>query len=299
MSDNNDPMAEIRASFFIECEELLEALQDGLQAMYDGADDSETINVVFRAVHSIKGGAGAFGLEVVDLFQYILHGRSCGKFRLGQLVTLFFGEVERHGPRQCIILEYDFAHRFETIMDEVRAGRMTPDADALKLFFSCADHLSDLVRISRDDGDLPQDETDKLLSQLDEMLGQDAGSSDAQEHEEDIDFQPATLSLDLDFGGDADIAPPMELDADAAEAGKTFAISFKPETELFETGNEPFLMLRALDEMGTCTVTCNTDAVPELAELAPETSYLSWSIELTTEPTLGISSDGQRRPDRP
>ena len=28
MSTENDPMAEIRASFFIECEELLEALQD-------------------------------------------------------------------------------------------------------------------------------------------------------------------------------------------------------------------------------------------------------------------------------
>ncbi len=53
----SDPMAEIRASFFIECEELLEALQDGLQTMYDGgAQDDETVNVVFRAVHSIKGG---------------------------------------------------------------------------------------------------------------------------------------------------------------------------------------------------------------------------------------------------
>ena len=106
MSDSNDPMAEIRASFFIECEELLEALQDGLQAMDDGADDSETINIVFRAVHSIKGGAGAFGLEAL----------------------------------------VRFAHRFETVMDEVRAGRMSPDAEALKLFFHCADHLSDLTR---------------------------------------------------------------------------------------------------------------------------------------------------------
>ena len=39
----DDPMAEIRASFFIECEELLEALQDGLQTMDDGDDDPETI----------------------------------------------------------------------------------------------------------------------------------------------------------------------------------------------------------------------------------------------------------------
>ena len=70
MNDTNDPMAEIRASFFIECEELLEALQDGLQQMDDGSDDPETINIVFRAVHSIKGGAGAFGLE--DLVRFAL-----------------------------------------------------------------------------------------------------------------------------------------------------------------------------------------------------------------------------------
>ena len=63
MNDSSDPMAEIKASFFVECEDLLESLQDGLQAMLDGEHDEETINVVFRAAHSIKGGAGAFGLD--------------------------------------------------------------------------------------------------------------------------------------------------------------------------------------------------------------------------------------------
>lgn len=95
MSDTNDPMAEIRASFFIECEELFEALQDGLQALDDGDGDAETINVVFRAVHSIKGGAGAFGLEAL----------------------------------------VRFAHRFETVLDEVRSDRMAVDPNAMKVFF--------------------------------------------------------------------------------------------------------------------------------------------------------------------
>lgn len=89
-----DPMAEIRASFFIECEELLEAMQDGLQELEGGGDDPETINVVFRAVHSIKGGAGAFGLEVM----------------------------------------VRFAHRFETVLDDVRSGKLPVDGELLKLF---------------------------------------------------------------------------------------------------------------------------------------------------------------------
>ena len=70
MTDAPDPMAEIRASFFIECEELLEAMQDGLQEIESGESDAETINVVFRAVHSIKGGAGAFGLENLVRFAH-------------------------------------------------------------------------------------------------------------------------------------------------------------------------------------------------------------------------------------
>ncbi len=247
MTDPNDPMAEIRASFFIECEELLEALQDGLQTMEDGAEDSETINVVFRAVHSIKGGAGAFGLEAL----------------------------------------VRFAHRFETVLDEIRAGRLTPDPDALKLFFTCADHLSDLVRISRDAGEMPEVETDRLLSQLDTLLSANTafGEMTPAAEEEEIDFQPAMLSLDLDLSDETEEArPPDPTIAAASPAAdrNEFVIKFKPENELFETGNEPFHILRSLNEMGDCTVTCHTDAVPNFSALSPETSYLRWTIELSS-----------------
>ncbi len=246
MTDSNDPMAEIRASFFIECEELLEALQDGLQAMDDGADDSETINVVFRAVHSIKGGAGAFGLE----------------------------ELVR------------FAHRFETVMDEIRAGRMSPDADALKLFFQCADHLSDLVRVSRDAGEMPAAETAKLMAGLDEMLGEDGAGSE-EEAEEEIDFQPAVLSLDLDLpdddGDGAPGLPDLDIPPLSASSSNRFQVRFKPENELYETGNEPLHMLRALHDLGTCNVTCDTSNLPNLSELSAESNYLSWTVELETE----------------
>lgn len=243
MSDSNDPMAEIRASFFIECEELLEALQDGLQALDDGDEDPETINVVFRAVHSIKGGAGAFGLEAL----------------------------------------VRFAHRFETVLDEVRAGRMSPESDARKIFFQCADHLSDLVRISRDDGDLPDDETAKLLASLDGLLGETGGAEEEAE-EEEIDFQPAVLSFDLDLGGDDDGNPDLPpLDALPTPSDTGFTIRFKPDNDLFETGNEPFHMLRTLDELGECTVACHLDELPDFDTLVPEQSYLSWTIELKTD----------------
>ena len=98
---STDPMAEIRASFFIECEELMESLQDALVILNEDGGDSETINVVFRAVHSIKGGAGAFGFD--------------------DLVA--------------------FAHRFETVLDQLPAGKLELTSDATKLFIQGADLL--------------------------------------------------------------------------------------------------------------------------------------------------------------
>ena len=40
--------------------------------MADGDNDVETINVAFRAVHSIKGGAGAFGFDELVSFSHIV-----------------------------------------------------------------------------------------------------------------------------------------------------------------------------------------------------------------------------------
>ncbi len=127
----SDPMAEIRASFFIECEELLEALQDGLEQMESGDSDPETVNVVFRAVHSIKGGAGAFGLD--------------------DLVS--------------------FAHKFETAMDKVRDGELKPDDDLMRLFFQCGDILSDLVRESRDGLPHDPARIEPVVKQLEALVG--------------------------------------------------------------------------------------------------------------------------------
>lgn len=153
----SDPMAEIRASFFIECEELLEALQDGLQTMYDGQGDGETVNIVFRAVHSIKGGAGAFGLD---------------------------GLVS-------------FAHRFETALDEVRGGNLEADATVLKLFFTCNDILGDLVRESRDGLDHDDSRIDPVRADLDALLGGAPEDTAKPEEEIEFEVTALSFDLDL------------------------------------------------------------------------------------------------------
>ncbi|HST92595.1 MAG TPA: Hpt domain-containing protein, partial [Brevundimonas sp.] len=107
-----DPFEAIKAVFFQECDELLGDLETGLLAIESGAADEETVNAVFRAVHSVKGGAGAFGLD----------------------------ELVR------------FAHVFETLLDEIRAGRKPCDDPTVKTLLRAADVLADHVAAARGQG---------------------------------------------------------------------------------------------------------------------------------------------------
>ena len=120
----------IRDTFFEECEELLEALVEGLAQLEGGADD-EVVNGVFRAVHSIKGGAGAFSLDRV------VH----------------------------------FAHTFETVLDKVRDKDLAIDEPLLALFHKSGDQLNDLVAAARDESDLDPDAEKRLIGELEAYLG--------------------------------------------------------------------------------------------------------------------------------
>ena len=158
-----DPMAEIRQTYFQECEDLLEALERGLAAVDAGEHDGETINAIFRAVHSIKGGAGAFGLN--------------------RLVR--------------------FSHTFETTLDEVRSDRLELSAEVLKVFFRASDTLADLVTALRDGGAIYEEVTEAVVGELSALLkGGDASADTSSEPvDEDIDFQPMKLDLGFGVGG--------------------------------------------------------------------------------------------------
>ena len=61
---------QLQQIFFVECEEALEAAETGLAACAAGTQDEDTVNAVFRAIHSIKGGAGAFGYVPLQTFTH-------------------------------------------------------------------------------------------------------------------------------------------------------------------------------------------------------------------------------------
>lgn len=104
-----DPFEAVKVTFFQECEEQLAELEAGLLALENGEGDGETINAIFRAVHSVKGGAGAFGFD--DLVR--------------------------------------FSHVFETTMDLLRSGKLEAGQDVLKVLLRAADVLADHVQAAK------------------------------------------------------------------------------------------------------------------------------------------------------
>jgi two-component system chemotaxis sensor kinase CheA len=89
-------LAQFHASFFEESFEALDSMEAALLKLDVGAPEPEGVNTVFRVAHSIKGGAGMFGFKDVA----------------------------------------SFTHTLETLLDELRSGRMqvtTHIADQLLL----------------------------------------------------------------------------------------------------------------------------------------------------------------------
>ena len=154
-----DPLAAIKETFFQECEEQLAELESGLLSMEAGETDSEIINAVFRAVHSIKGGAGAFGLEAL----------------------------------------IRFAHVFETAMDEMRSGRLEPAPEPLKIMLRAADVLADLVRAAQCGETADETHSQALAEELRGLspncVVEDEAGEDASD---DFDFQPLSAAAPLE-----------------------------------------------------------------------------------------------------
>lgn len=167
-------VTDIRQTFFQECEELLEALNDGLEQIDHStaagvAAEADVVNAVFRAVHSIKGGAAAFGLKALVAF----------------------------------------SHRFENVLDDLRSGRTAPSEPLTRLCHRAADHLSDLVRAGRDGIDGPDDASGELVRNLAEICATNSAAEPAPEDapvvpdETEYEFVPLAFPI-----GMADLAPP-------------------------------------------------------------------------------------------
>lgn len=149
-------MDALKATFFAECEELVEAMTEGLQQIAEDDWDSETVNAIFRAVHSIKGSAGAFGFEALVAF----------------------------------------AHRYETVLDKIRSSELEINADVLRVITRASDVLAELVELAQIEPDAKPAAYDPVMTDLDGFIGGSAEPVAESEVFAPLAFAALPLSFD-------------------------------------------------------------------------------------------------------
>jgi len=155
-----DHLESIKQTFFQECEEQLAELESGLLTIDDGNHHPEIINAVFRAVHSIKGGAAAFGYD--DLVEFV--------------------------------------HVVETTLDLLRSENLTPSPAVLKVLLHAGDVLSDLINAIRNDASRNEEPVKEVMQGLEALCQDANGVRDGSADElEPLDFQPVAIDLDKIF----------------------------------------------------------------------------------------------------
>ena len=123
-----------KQTYIIEARELLDAMEEALLTVEETSDRSEAINAMFRAIHTIKGSAGLFGLD---------------------------GIVR-------------FAHTVESVLDRVRSQTLELTADLIGLVLGCHDHLALLIAGIQSEADPAPEVVaagEQFLAQLAPYLG--------------------------------------------------------------------------------------------------------------------------------
>ncbi len=124
-------MAEIAKVFFQESREGLDVMESGLLSLGATAD-SENINTIFRAAHSIKGGSATFG----------------------------FAEVA------------GFTHGVETLLDEMRNGVRPVTAEAIQALLQACDCLREMIAATEAEQPLDQVRIASLNGDIKHILGE-------------------------------------------------------------------------------------------------------------------------------
>jgi len=124
-------MEQFKVTFVEESLEGLDIMESVLLDMHPGAADAEAIDNIFRAAHSIKGGAATFGL----------------------------GDIA------------NFTHVVETLLDEVRNGDRDITQDAIALFLSSVDCIREMLSADQNGVAVDHAHIEQIKAGLDKMLG--------------------------------------------------------------------------------------------------------------------------------
>ncbi|WP_159737657.1 chemotaxis protein CheA [Vibrio atypicus] len=152
-------MEQLRKMFYEECRENLEVLEDVLLNLDPSQIDEESINTIFRAAHSIKGGAATFNLLDIS----------------------------------------EFTHHVEAYLDLVRNGERTLTAETIDLLLKSGDCITSMLESYESDSEVNKSLLAEVVEALHQLLGVAPTESESNTTEpsqaEPISDQPSDWSV--------------------------------------------------------------------------------------------------------
>ncbi len=228
-------LEQFHEAFFEEAFEALDSMEAALLKLNVGNAEPELINTVFRVAHSIKGGSATFG----------------------------FSEIA------------SFTHTLETLLDELRGGRMQVTRSLSDLLLKSVDIMREMLRAVQHKTPHDAQKVADLQFDLELAIVQKDQAS-----------QPASPVV----AAAAKVSAPEQKAAVTAlmPGQRRWQIVFRPYPQLLLHGNDPLRILRELEEIGQLEVEADLSALPALHELNPEDCHLAWRLVLTSEVTRDV-----------
>jgi two-component system chemotaxis sensor kinase CheA len=155
-----------------------------------------------------------------------------------------------------------FTHEVETIYDLVRSGEIAITKELVDLTLSARDHILAMLNATEGAGATGEAKTKELV-RLFKSLHQEAGAKETPHS------APAS-SL------------PEKQSSDTSGDNVTYRIRFRPVGDIFRKGTNPVFLLDELRQLGDCEVIAQTDLIPVLKDMDPESCYTYWDVLLTT-----------------
>ncbi|SDZ17602.1 two-component system, chemotaxis family, sensor kinase CheA [Jannaschia faecimaris] len=156
-----------------------------------------------------------------------------------------------------------FTHLFENAFELVRGGELPLDRVLIDLSLAARDHMAELLNHNGDPARLVEIETSDSARNLERQI---AGfvKSGAPGPERGHPVAPVKHFA----------------------SSRTVRIRYAPASESFRFGARPNLLLEELYSLGNVDLSCDATAVPCLAKIDPQASYLVWNVQLKTDRLL-------------
>ena len=221
--------------FIVESRELLEGMERALLTVEQADEKGEMVNAIFRAAHTIKGSSGLFSLDHIVAFTHVV----------------------------------------ESVLDQVRAGKLKIADQLVVLLLACCDHISALVEgVARGEhggnADLVQ-RGEPLIKQLRAYLA--APKSDQSSAQ--MSLPTAVVATETDN---------LSRIASTGVNADHWHISVRFGPDVLRNGMDPLSFIRYLQTMGRVTgIATLSDELPTIDEMDPESCYLGFEIAFQSD----------------